>query len=60
VHPALQVVAALVPSVGVGFLFWLAIRTIISADRRERVALARMDAEESARAAAERSQQTSD
>ena len=46
-----EVVAAVVPSVGVGLLFWFALRTIIQADRRERAAIARLDAEESARAA---------
>ncbi|HQY33623.1 hypothetical protein [Actinotalea sp.] len=45
-HPALQALAALVPSVGVGLLFWLAIRTIVRADRTERAAMARLDAEE--------------
>jgi hypothetical protein len=44
-----QVLAALVPSVGVGLLFWLAIRSIVQADRRERMALARLDAEEARR-----------
>lgn len=38
--------AALVPSLGVGFLFYLAIRALVNADRNERAALARMDAEE--------------
>lgn len=37
---------ALVPSVGVGFLFYLAIRALVNADRTERAALARLDAEE--------------
>lgn len=45
-HPALQALAALVPSVGVGLLFWLAIRTIVRADRTERAAMARLDVEE--------------
>ena len=46
-----EVVAAVVPSVGVGLLFWFALRAIIQADRRERAAIARLDAEESAQAA---------
>jgi hypothetical protein len=46
VHPFLTAVAALVPSVGVGFLFYLAIRALVNADRTERAALARMDARE--------------
>ena len=39
----LDVVAALVPSVGVGLLFWFAMRAIIGADRRERAAIARLE-----------------
>lgn len=38
------VLAALVPSVGVGWLFWLAMRAIIRADRRERAAIAELEA----------------
>ncbi|WP_024285728.1 hypothetical protein [Cellulomonas sp. KRMCY2] len=49
-HPLVQALAALVPSVGVGLLFWLALRSIIQADRRERIALARLDAQDSVRA----------
>ena len=44
------VLAGLVPSVGVGLLFWLAMRKIVRADRNERAALEMHDAE--ARAAA--------
>ena len=54
-HPLVQALAALVPSVGVGLLFWLALRSIIQADRRERIALARLDAQDSARGDAVRS-----
>lgn len=39
----LEVVAALVPSVGVGLLFWFVMRAIIGADRRERAAIARLE-----------------
>ena len=39
------VLAALLPSVGVGVIFWFAMRAIINADRAERQAIARMDAE---------------
>jgi hypothetical protein len=42
--------AALVPSVGVGFLFYLAIRALVNADRTERAALARLDADDRAAA----------
>lgn len=45
---ALEVLAALTPSVGVGLVFWYAMRAIIRADRRERIAIARMEAEETA------------
>jgi threonine/homoserine/homoserine lactone efflux protein len=37
---------AVIPSIGVLFLFWLAIRAILEADRRERSAQARIEAEE--------------
>lgn len=46
-----DVLAALIPSIGVGLLFWFAMRAVINADRTERRALARMDAEERAAAA---------
>jgi hypothetical protein len=36
-------VAALIPSIGVGLLFWYVVRLIISADRNERRALAELD-----------------
>lgn len=39
------VLAAVLPSVGVGVIFWFVMRAIINADRAERQALARMDAE---------------
>jgi hypothetical protein len=42
-----QAVAAVVPSLGVLALFWVALRAIIGADRRERAAAARLDAQES-------------
>lgn len=48
VPPILQALAALAPSVGVGLLFWFVLRAIIQADRRERAAIARLDARESA------------
>ena len=37
---------AVTPTIGVLFLFWLAIRAIIEADRRERSAQARYEAAE--------------
>lgn len=42
------VLAGLAPSVGVGALFVVVMRALIRADRRERAALARLDAEEGA------------
>ena len=38
-----MVVAALIPSLSVGLLFWYVVRLIISADRNERKALAELD-----------------
>lgn|GEM_PF-881896 len=43
-----EVLAALIPSLGVGLLFFLAIRALVNADRNERAALARLDAAEAA------------
>jgi threonine/homoserine/homoserine lactone efflux protein len=39
-----EFLAALVPSAGVLFLFWLGIRALLEADRRERSAQARITA----------------
>lgn len=39
------VVAGLVPSIGVGLLFWFAMRKIVRADRNERAAQERYAAE---------------
>jgi hypothetical protein len=36
-------VTALVPSIGVLALFWIAIRAMVQADRRERIAQARIE-----------------
>jgi hypothetical protein len=40
----MKYVLAIVPSAGVLFLFWLAVRAMVTADRRERAAHARMTA----------------
>ncbi|WP_421732234.1 hypothetical protein [Cellulomonas sp.] len=45
-NPLLTALAALLPSIGVGLLFWFAIRALVNADRTERQAIARMDAAE--------------
>ncbi|MGP7960125.1 hypothetical protein ACTVCO_04845 [Sanguibacter sp. A247] len=42
----LNAIGALVPSVGVGALFWLCMRAILRADRSEREALAHFEAEQ--------------
>jgi hypothetical protein len=47
------VIAGLVPSIGVGLLFWLAMRKIVRADRNERAALERHDVEARSRAETE-------
>lgn len=39
------VLAALLPSIGVGVIFWFAMRAIVNADRSERQAVARMESE---------------
>ncbi len=52
------VLTAVIPSIGVGLLFWFAMRAIVNADRTERQALARMDREEELRATAHSSQET--
>jgi threonine/homoserine/homoserine lactone efflux protein len=38
----MKYVLAILPSVGVAFLFWWAVRAMLTADRRERAAHARM------------------
>jgi len=38
-----QAVLALVPSVGVGLVFFIAIRSVVRADRNERAAMAELD-----------------
>ena len=45
----MRTLLAIVPSAGVLFLFWLAIRGMLSADRRERAAVAKFEAESAAR-----------
>ena len=42
-------IASIIPTAGVTFLFWLAIRSMLQADRRERLALARAERESAAR-----------
>jgi cbb3-type cytochrome oxidase subunit 3 len=42
----LDVLAGLLPTIALGALFYVVIRAILQADRRERAAQARMEAEE--------------
>ncbi|MFW2512291.1 hypothetical protein ACNI3K_00760 [Demequina sp. SO4-13] len=37
------ILAGIIPSIGVGLLFWLAMRAVLRADRNERTALAQSD-----------------
>lgn len=46
----LEALGALVPSIGVGLLFWYIVRAMIHADRRERAAVAAMERADRARA----------
>ena len=46
------VLISIIPSIGVGLLFWYVMRAVIRADRRERALLAKIEAEEDAQAAA--------
>ena len=41
-------IAALIPSAGVGFLFWLVIKNMIEGDRKERLAHSQWDAQQPA------------
>ena len=41
---------ALLPSIGVGILFYIVIRALVNADRNERAALKRLDAEDARKA----------
>ncbi|WP_062311161.1 hypothetical protein [Demequina rhizosphaerae] len=46
------VAIGIIPSIGVGLIFWFAMRAVIRADRNERAALAKADAEEATRESA--------
>jgi hypothetical protein len=43
-------VAALIPSAGVGFLFWLVVKNMIEGDRKERLAHSQWEAAQARRA----------
>lgn len=44
----IPILAGIIPSIGVGLLFWYAMRAVVRADRNERAALAEADAESAA------------
>jgi threonine/homoserine/homoserine lactone efflux protein len=48
----MKVLAALLPSLGVAFLFYLAVKAMVEGDRRERAAQAELDRVERERRAA--------
>lgn len=50
----MNVLAALLPSLGVAFLFYLAVKAMVEGDRRERAAQAELDVAEQVRAEKER------
>ena len=52
--------AALLPTVGVGALFFFIIKNIVEGDRRERLAQSKWDAEHDAKNAAARAERKSD
>ncbi len=54
------ILAGLLPSIGVGLVFWFAMRKIVRADRNEREAEAKLDAEETARYLAEQKKNASE
>ena len=45
-----MVLAALIPSAGLLFLFWVILKHLVEGDRRERAALRRWEAEQDAKA----------
>jgi hypothetical protein len=47
--------AALIPSVGVGFLFWLVVKNMIEGDRKERLAHSQWERERDASTGPEQS-----
>lgn len=46
------VLVSILPSIGVGLIFWYVMRAVIRADRKERAEMARIDAEEARQAKA--------
>jgi hypothetical protein len=54
-HSVLIALGALLPSAGVGFLFYLIIKAMLEGDRRERLAHSRWEADQERSASAEKS-----
>lgn len=47
----MEAIAALIPSIGVGILFYVLMKAMIGADRKERAAMAKLDRQEAEAAA---------
>jgi hypothetical protein len=54
-HSVLIALGALLPSAGVGFLFYLIIKAMLEGDRRERLAHSRWEADQERSASTEKS-----
>lgn len=52
-------IAALIPSAGVGFLFYIVIKNMIEGDRRERLAHSQWEAEQEKKKAADNAAESS-
>ncbi|MFI7587934.1 hypothetical protein ACIB24_12750 [Spongisporangium articulatum] len=49
----LAFIGAIIPTVGVSLVFWLAVKSMTEADRRERAALARVESQKNSSGPAE-------
>lgn len=59
-HEGWMILAALIPSIGLLFLFWVILKNLIEGDRRERAAIRRWEAEQdSAQQASQAADKTS-
>ena len=54
----LAFIAAVIPTAGVLFIFWLGIRAMLQADRRERQAIARLQSRDQVESDAEAADET--
>lgn len=48
--PWMAILAGIIPSIGVGLLFWMAMRAVVRADRNERAALAELETDDGVQA----------